>query len=61
MMQSPSDIMLAMAEFSDIAIPVSYQPGVLENLALIHARTDFPREERRLMRRCTVEGVPVVE
>ena len=32
-----------------------------DNLALIHARTDFPRHERRLMRRCTVEGTPVVE
>ena len=27
-----------------------------DNLALIHARTDFPRDQRRLMRRCTVEG-----
>ena len=32
-----------------------------DNLALIHARTDFPREQRRLMRRCTVEGTPVFE
>lgn len=32
-----------------------------DNLALIHARTDFDRGERRLMRRCTVEGTPVVE
>ena len=30
-----------------------------DNLATIHARTDFPRGERRLMRRCTVEGEPV--
>ncbi len=32
-----------------------------DNLATIHARTDFPRGERRLMRRCTVEGEPVRE
>ena len=32
-----------------------------DNLALIHARTDFPRDQRRLMRRCTVEGTPVYE
>ncbi len=30
-----------------------------DNLATIHARTDFPRGERRLMRRCTVDGEPV--
>ena len=41
-----------------------WQPGdfvMWDNLATIHARTDFPREERRLMRRCTIEGEPVVE
>ena len=27
----------------------------------IHARTDFPKEERRLLRRCTVEGEPLHE
>jgi taurine dioxygenase len=27
-----------------------------DNLCTIHARTDFPKEERRLLRRCTVEG-----
>lgn len=32
-----------------------------DNLASIHARTDFAREERRLLRRCTVEGIPVHE
>jgi taurine dioxygenase len=30
-----------------------------DNLATIHARTDFPRGERRAMRRCTIEGEPV--
>jgi taurine dioxygenase len=27
-----------------------------DNHASIHMRTDFPREERRLLRRCTVGG-----
>ncbi len=29
---------------------------VWDNWASIHARKDFPREEPRLMRRCTIEG-----
>jgi taurine dioxygenase len=29
-----------------------------DNRCTIHARTDFPKEERRLLRRCTVEGEP---
>lgn len=37
MMQSPSDIMLALAEFSGIEIPAAYRPGVIGNLALIQA------------------------
>jgi taurine dioxygenase len=32
-----------------------------DNRCTIHARTDFPREERRLLRRCTVEGGPLYE
>lgn len=32
-----------------------------DNLATIHARTYFPKEEERLLRRCTVEGVEVSE
>jgi taurine dioxygenase len=32
-----------------------------DNRATIHARTDFPKEERRLLRRCTVEAVAPVE
>jgi taurine dioxygenase len=27
-----------------------------DNLCTIHVRTDFPKQERRLLRRCTVEG-----
>ncbi len=31
-------------------------PVVWDNWASIHARKDFPRDEPRLMRRCTIEG-----
>ncbi len=36
-----------------------WQPGdfvMWDNLCTIHARTGFPKHERRLLRRCTVEG-----
>jgi taurine dioxygenase len=32
-----------------------------DNRCTIHARTDFPAQERRLLRRCTVEGEPLHE
>jgi taurine dioxygenase len=32
-----------------------------DNRCTIHARTDFPKGERRLLRRCTVEGGPLYE
>jgi taurine dioxygenase len=32
-----------------------------DNRCTTHARTDFPKEERRLLRRCTVEGEPLYE
>jgi taurine dioxygenase len=32
-----------------------------DNRCTTHARTDFPKEERRLLRRCTVEGEPLRE
>jgi taurine dioxygenase len=32
-----------------------------DNRCTIHARTDFPKAERRLLRRCTVEGEPLHE
>jgi taurine dioxygenase len=32
-----------------------------DNRCTIHARTDFPKRERRLLRRCTVEGGPLAE
>lgn len=32
-----------------------------DNLATIHARTYFPKEEGRMLRRCTIDGEPVHE
>ena len=32
-----------------------------DNRCTIHARTDFPKDERRLLRRCTVEGGTLYE
>ena len=32
-----------------------------DNRCTTHARTDFPKHERRLLRRCTVEGEPLRE
>jgi len=32
-----------------------------DNRCTIHARTDFPKDERRLLRRCTVEGEALYE
>src|SRR5262249_25755428 len=32
-----------------------------DNRCTTHAPTDFPKEERRLLRRCTVEGEPLYE
>jgi taurine dioxygenase len=32
-----------------------------DNRCTIHARTDFPKRERRLLRRCTVDGEPLYE
>jgi len=31
-----------------------------DNLCSMHARTDFPPEERRLLRRCVIEGEPTI-
>jgi len=41
-----------------------WKPGdfvMWDNRCTIHARTDFPKEKRRLLRRCTVEGEPPYE
>jgi taurine dioxygenase len=40
-----------------------WKPGDLlmwDNLSSTHARTDFPKTERRLMRRYTISGTPVI-
>ena len=33
---------------------------IWDNLCSMHARTDFPAEQRRLLRRCVVEGEPTI-
>lgn len=41
-----------------------WRPGdfvMWDNYSTIHARADFPKHERRLLRRCTVEGQPLQE
>jgi taurine dioxygenase len=41
-----------------------WRPGdfvMWDNYCTIHARTDFPKHERRLLRRCTVEGQALQE
>ena len=41
-----------------------WEPGdflMWDNRCTIHARTDFPKNERRLLRRCAVEGEPLYE
>jgi taurine dioxygenase len=41
-----------------------WKPGdfvMWDNRCTIHARTDFPKNERRLLRRCTVESEPLHE
>jgi taurine dioxygenase len=41
-----------------------WRPGdflMWDNRCTIHARTDFPKDERRLLRRCTVEGEALYE
>jgi len=51
--------LFAIAEDGAICYEHEWQPGDLlmwDNHASIHMRTDFPREERRLLRRCTVSG-----
>jgi taurine dioxygenase len=54
--------LLAYTEDPAITYQHVWRPGDLlmwDNLCSTHARTDFPREERRLMRRYTLAGSPV--
>jgi taurine dioxygenase len=50
------------AEDPSIIYEHAWRPGDLvmwDNLACLHARTDWPPEQRRTLRRCTVEGEPL--
>lgn len=49
----------AAGERRDFIYEHVWRPGdfvMWDNLCTIHARTDFPSDQRRLLRRCTVEG-----
>ena len=55
--------LFAVAEDPAIVYAHRWRPGDLvmwDNRCSIHARTDFPPHELRLMRRCTVEGGPMI-
>jgi taurine dioxygenase len=54
--------LFAIAEDPAIIYEHVWRPGDLvmwDNLACLHARTDWPPEQRRTLRRCTVEGEPL--
>ena len=54
--------LFAIAEDPAIIYEHVWRPGdlvVWDNLACLHARTDWPPEQRRELRRCTVEGEPL--
>ena len=51
--------LIEIAEDSSLVYEHVWQEGDLtmwDNRCSTHARTDFPPEERRLLRRCTIEG-----
>lgn len=53
------DELFTISEDPDIYYEHEWRPGDLlmwDNYASIHMRTDFPNDERRLLRRCTVAG-----
>lgn len=55
--------LIEIAEDRAIVYEHVWQPGDLamwDNRCSTHARTDFPAEEARLLRRCTLEGAPMV-
>lgn len=54
--------LFAIAEDPEVVYEHVWRPGDLimwDNLACLHARTDWPPEQRRTLRRCTVEGEPL--
>jgi taurine dioxygenase len=56
------DMLYDIGERRDFIFEHVWQLGdflMWDNRCTIHARTDFPKEERRLLRRCTVEGEPL--
>jgi taurine dioxygenase len=55
--------LIEIAEDRAIVYEHVWQPGDLamwDNRCSTHARTDFPAEEARLLRRCTLEGAPMI-
>ncbi len=54
--------LFAISEDPAIIYEHVWTPGDLliwDNQSSCHARTDFPREERRVLRRCTIQGAPM--
>ena len=54
--------MFDFAEDPSIIYEHVWRPGdlvVWDNLACLHARTDWPAEQKRTLRRCTTEGEPL--
>ena len=52
------------SENTQVVYEHSWQVGDLlmwDNRCSIHSRKDFPGEQRRMLRRCTVEGGPMIE
>ncbi len=57
------DELFAISEDPSVVYEHVWTPGdvvMWDNRCSIHARTDFPASERRLLRRCTVQGGPTV-
>jgi len=55
--------LIEIAEDPAVVYEHVWQPGDLamwDNRCSTHARTDFPAEENRLLRRCTLEGAPMI-
>ncbi len=58
------ETLYALGERRDFIYEHVWQPNdflMWDNRCTIHARTDFPKDQRRLLRRCTVEGGPPSE
>lgn len=56
------DRLFELSEDPEIIYEHVWQPGDLvmwDNLSCLHARTDWPDDQRRMLRRCTIEGAPL--